>query len=157
MVDNELKRSNSVKKLLSNPPNFTIRWGITFIFGLVITTIILCNYIPYNVLITTQGQIVKDSSKYIYTTHIGVDKIAYFKIGQIKELKITPISSNSQNSYIGTILTIRKDTIWNQHIVKVQLPMKKWKEYKINKDIEVEIVSEKNSLLGKIFKSVKPN
>ncbi|MFT6961815.1 MAG: HlyD family secretion protein [Flammeovirgaceae bacterium] len=40
-------RSESVKEILSKPPNWLIRWGITVIFGVVILMVLLSIYVKY--------------------------------------------------------------------------------------------------------------
>ncbi len=40
-------RSTPVKEILSKPPNWLIRWGITVIFGVVVLMVLLSIYVKY--------------------------------------------------------------------------------------------------------------
>lgn len=99
-LDNLELRSESVQEILSSPPNWMIRWGITIIFLALMSVILVSwfikypDFIPAQVLITTQNPPEKVEAR----INAKIDVLLIQNQEKVEEKQILAILQNNANN-----------------------------------------------------------
>ncbi|MGS2762890.1 HlyD family secretion protein [Sinomicrobium sp. M5D2P9] len=128
-------RSEEVQEILTKPPVWIVRWGITLVFGFTCLIIFLSYIIEYPDYL---------SAKIIVTTRQPTEKVIARYPGQIEKIFI----KNRDTVHIGQQLAIIKNTANYEHVFRLKAILDTL-HFKLN-DFSFPIDSVSNFILGDI-------